>query len=141
MRIISIRDQIVAALEGIENTTVYEGHIPDKVATFPGTDLIKPYLLVWLGAPTGQDETQEPISGDVDTDSDTLTITIIAVGADTNTVTHLVHHFRQKLAKTLVNGHPIKPDWAQQQSQYPLLDEQTTPPRTYVSLTWTLTTQ
>ena len=85
MRITEIIQALTAALDGIQNTTVYAGVVPADVPLFRDGRTPKPYILLWVSQPTGIDAMRS-LAGCADRDSQTLTIQTTLVGADVNTV-------------------------------------------------------
>ena len=66
---------------GLTGALIYDGHVPDKVPTFPGTAIIRPYMVIWA-MPTREGEEQDLAYSHQNSLSD-LTITVAAGSVET----------------------------------------------------------
>lgn len=66
---------------GLTGALVYNGHVPDPVPTFPGTAIIRPYMVIWA-MPTREGDEQDLAYSHQNSRSD-LTITVAAGSVET----------------------------------------------------------
>lgn len=111
---------------------VYDGHVPDKLPTFPGSTIIRPYLVIWA-MPTREGAEQNLTYSHGNSTSD-VTITAAAASVDTaryqsQTVIGLLHRVALPNGGELRHTDPHVPiQW----------DETVTPGRFYQPLAFTL---
>lgn len=112
--------------------TVFDGHVPGRLPTFPGSTVIRPYLVIWA-MPTREGPEQNLAYTDLNTTSD---VTITVAGAAVETVRH---HAQQTIGLlhrvTLAGGGELRHTDPHVPIQW---DETTTPGRFYQPLAFTL---
>lgn len=112
--------------------TVYDGHVPDRLDTFPGSTIIRPYIVLWA-MPTREGEEQNLTYTHTNSRSD-MTVTVAGAAADTvryqsQTVIGLLHRITLPGGGELRHTEPHVPiQW----------DETVTPGRFYQPLAFQL---
>lgn len=60
---------------------VYDGNVPDKVPTFPGSTIIRPYIVIWTMP--AREGPEQDLAYTHQTDTSDVTVTVAAASADT----------------------------------------------------------
>lgn len=117
---------------GLTGALVYDGHVPDQIPTFPGTAIVRPYLVIWA-MPTREGEEQDLAYSHQNSRSD-LTITVAAGSVET-----VRHHSQQAIGllhrQTLPGGGELRHTDPHVAVQW---DETVTPGRFYQPLVFML---
>lgn len=122
---------LIARLSG-NGATVYDGHVPDRLPTFPRSTIIQPYIVLW-SMPTREGAEQDLAYTGLNTRSD-VTVTVAAASVET-----VRHHAQTTIGLlhrvTLPGGGELRHTDPHVPIQW---DETTTPGRFYQPLAFTL---
>lgn len=135
---IELANAIERALSGIENTSVFQGFVPESVPEYLPNH-IKPYVAIFMGVGSGYED-MVGLCGTPDNDSLTIDFTLTCVAQTTHELYALTDTVRDRFATTKIMGdNYANLDWAQAQGQIMLTDSEVTPARLYTPLTYTIT--
>lgn len=92
---------------GLTGALVYDGHVPDRIPTFPGSTIIRPYFVIWA-MPLREGPEQNLTYTHPDSTS-TVTVTVAAGSVET-----VRHHSQQAIGLlhriTLPGGGELRHD-------------------------------
>ena len=134
-----VRAQVQAALAGISpDVAVYLDNVPDAVPLYADRRP-KPYLLVWVSAPTGLGYT-EALDNLADTSALDLTVQVQCCGPDTGMVWELAADVTATLTNRRIGAGVLKPDVETNRATTVQIDTTETPHLPYLPLLYTLQT-
>ena len=133
-----VADTVLDALRGIEDLTVYDGWVPDRVPT-DAHGYVRPYVALYAGNATGTDDGGLCGLADVDAVDVRLQTTVVAASAaHLRPVTHAV---TRALTNLRIGTNVLHPDVEQHRSTVPQPDPSVSPARVFLPLQWHITTQ
>lgn len=132
-----IRTSILDALRAVPQLVVFDGAVPAKVPT-DAAGYIRPYVAVYVGAPTGLAETT--LDARPDTGSVTRWAQTTLVAASPGHLDPLATTVVRALTGLRIGTHHLAPDRDQHATTVPLVDQSISPARYFLPLQWGITT-
>lgn len=116
---------------------IYDGYVPSKLPT-DGSGYILPYVLIFSGVTA--DIGDESLCGTVDTLVHDWAPQTNCVGPDPAKARACAQYVQAALTNLRIGNHRLKPDADAFRVAVPIKDDQATPARFFLPLSWRLTT-